>query len=163
MLLLLAWLAFVARRAVRCGDVGAGWGRSRGFGLLNLWAPYAASLAGRAVGAGAEVGALGRLAGSCAPRDGSLDRERMTEGMTSLPGERSNLSARALTLFVLDAGGGERDESTEDAGPDTDRGLARGGERRWEPAVFWRWRVRLMSGGGMGIGSAACSWSGAGV
>jgi hypothetical protein len=39
MLLLLAWLAFVALRAVRGGDVGAGCGRSRGFRLLNLCGP----------------------------------------------------------------------------------------------------------------------------
>ena len=106
---------------------------------------------------------MGRLTGSCAPaRVGSLDRERMTEGMTSPPGDRSNLSARALTLF--DALGGERDEATEDAGPDTDLGPVRGGERTlFELAVFCRWRVTFISSGGAGMGPAATSCSGAGV
>lgn len=56
MLLLLAWLAFVARRWVRGGDVGAGCGRSRGLRFLNWYAPYAASLVGRAAEAGEDVG-----------------------------------------------------------------------------------------------------------
>jgi hypothetical protein len=93
---------------------------------------------------------------------GSLDRERMTEGITSPPGERSNLSASALTLF--DTCGGERDEATEDAGPDTERGPPRVGKRSLlELAVFCRWRVTLMSVGGTGIGGGAMSCSGAGV
>lgn len=64
MLALLAWLAFVARRAVRGGDMGAGCGRSRGLRLLNLYEPYVASLFDRAAAAGEEVGAAGRLTGS---------------------------------------------------------------------------------------------------
>lgn len=134
MLPLLAWLAFVARRAVRGGDVGVGWGRSRGLRLLNLYDPYVASLVGRAAEAGDDVGPEGRLTGSCAPaRVGSLDRERMTEGITSPPGDFSNLSASALTLF--DA---EREEATEDAGPETERGVALGGDRTLEGAVACR-------------------------
>lgn len=90
----------------------------------------------------------------------------MTEGITSPPGERSNRSASALTLF--ETWGGEREEATEDAGPETERGPARGGERMLlELAVFCRWRVTVMSGGGTGTarGGAGGSWccSGAGV
>ena len=104
------------------------------------------------------------MTGSWAPaRVGSRDRERMTEGITSPPGERSNRSARAFTL--LEACGGEREEAMEDAGPETERGPPRIGERTLlEPAVFWRWRVTFMSvGGGTGAGGAAKSCSGAGV
>ena len=107
--------------------MGVGCGRSRGLRLLNLYDPYAASLVGRAAEAGEDVGAAGRLTGSCDPtRVGSFDRERMTEGITSPPGDRSNLSASTLTLF--DTCGGER-EATEDAGPDTERGPVLGGDR----------------------------------
>ena len=88
----------------------------------------------------------------------------MTEGIASPPGERSNLSASALTLFAT--WGGEREEATEDAGPETDLGPVRGGERTLlELAVFCRWRVTFMSSGGAGMGGAArsCSSAGAGV
>jgi hypothetical protein len=85
----------------------------------------------------------------------------MTEGMTSPPGDRSNLSASALTLFG--SWGGEREEATEDAGPETERGPPLAGERTvLEAAVFCRWRVTFMSGGGTGMGGAA-SCSSAGV
>jgi hypothetical protein len=46
------------------GADGAGWGRSRGFRLLNLYAPYVASLFGRAAEAVEETDAFERLAGS---------------------------------------------------------------------------------------------------
>lgn len=86
----------------------------------------------------------------------------MTDGITSLPGERSKRSARALTL--LEGCGGERDEATEEAGPETERGAARGGERRLdELAVFCRGRVAGVSAGGAGMGGAAGGRSGAGV
>lgn len=109
------------------------------------------------------MGPAVRLTGSCAPaRVGSLDLERMTEGTASPPGERSNRSASALTL--LETCGGEREEATEDAGPETDLGPPLMAERMLlEPAVFWRWRVTFMSVGGTGTGGAARSCSGAGV
>jgi hypothetical protein len=113
------------------GEAGAGCGRSRGFRLLNLYVPYVASLFGRAAEAVEETDALDRLAASYVPvrLDGPLDRERtagaVPEGL--LPGDRSNRSARALTLFVT--WGEERVGVADEAGPDTDLdvGLAGGG------------------------------------
>lgn len=100
------------------------------------------------------------MTGSCeAAREGSLERDRMTDGMTSPPGERSKRSARALTL--LETCGGERDEATDEAGPETERGVVLVGERSLlEPAVFWRWRVTCMSGEGAGTGAGAASCAG---
>lgn len=140
------------------GEVGAGCGLSRGFRLLNLYAPYAASLEGRAAEAADEVvDALGLLNAFCAPgRLGSLDLERRggidTPGL--LPGERSNRSARALTLL---AAGGERVAAADDdeAGPETDRVVGFEGERT-RLAVGGRGReVAAMSAGGRG--AISCS------
>jgi hypothetical protein len=97
---MLLLLPFVLR-AFR-GDAGAGWGRSRGFRLLNLCGPYEASLLGRAADAVDEMDAFVRLAESCAPALlGVLDLERTAvEDVVELaPGDCSNRSARALTLL----------------------------------------------------------------
>lgn len=63
-----------------------------------------------------------------------------------LPGDCSNLSASAFTLF--DTCGEERVGVTDEAGPDTDLGVDLGGGRTAPFAVGWRWRVVAMSIGG---------------
>lgn len=74
---------------------------------------------------------------------------------------------------MFDACGGEREEATEEAGPDTERGVVLGGERTLELVLDWRWRVTFMSmdgtgtgagaGAGTGMEAAAMSCSGASV
>lgn len=153
---MLLLLPFV-RRAVR-GAAGAGCGRSRGFRLLNLYDPYEASLFGRAADAVDETEGFERLAGSFTPgRVGSRDLERTAgrAGAGPPPGERSNLSARALTL--LGTWGDERVDEADGAGPEADLGVALGGERA-PFVVVWRWRVvAAMSGAWFG-GGPTC-WS----
>jgi hypothetical protein len=139
--------------AVR-GDAGAGCGLSLGFRLLNLYAPYTASLFGRAADAVEETEAFERFAGSWAPaRVGPLDRDRTAgaAGTTLPPGERSKRSANALTLFVTC--GEERVGVTEAAGPETERGVVFEGGLTAPFAVGWRCRVAAMSAG---AGASSC-------
>jgi hypothetical protein len=144
---MLLLLPFV-RREFR-GEAGAGCGLSRDFRLLNLCGPYEASLLGRAADAVEDMDVLARLAGSWAPtRAGSLDWERdggEVAGEVPL-GDRSNLSASALTL--LETCAGERVAvavaEADDAGPEADLGVAFGVV--WAPlAMGCRWRVGGMS------------------
>jgi hypothetical protein len=117
------------------GEAGAGCGRSRGFRLLNLYVPYVASLFGRAADAVEDTEALERLAASCVPALlGPLDRERTAGAVAEeglLPGDRSNRSARAFTLFVT--WGVERVGVADEAGPDTDLGVGLVGGGRTAP------------------------------
>src|SRR4051812_10805967 len=119
-------LPFV-RRVLR-GAAGAGWGRSRGFRLLNLYAPYEASLLGRAAEAGE---ARGRLPGSWAPaRTGSREAGRAAGAAAAglVAGGRSKRSARAFTLVAAD--GDERGAvAAAAAGPEAERGVDLGGGR----------------------------------
>ena len=122
--------------------------------LLNLCGPYEASLLGRAAEAVDETEAFARRWTSCAaPLLGSRDLERTAaEDVGEVPpGERSNRSARARTLF--DVGGGERVAPEDDAGPEADLGVAFGVDR--EPFVTgWRGRVA-------GISRPCCGEAGA--
>lgn len=68
------------------------------------------------------------------------------------PGDRSNLSARAFTLF--ETWGEERDGVVvEEAGPEADLGVDLVGGRAAPLAVGWRWRVAAIS-----IGRGTMSW-----
>ena len=116
---------------------------------------------GRAAEAVEEIDKLGRRMGSCAPaRVGSLDLERMAgelEGELE-PGERSNRSARALTL--LETWGGER-VVVGDVNPEAEAEAGRGvalGVVRVPFAVGVRVRVVGISRPGCGEGGrASCS------
>ena len=149
-------LPAVRRVVVFRGDAGAGCGRSLGFRLLNLYVPYAASLLGRAAEAVDDIEAPDRLAGSYAPvRVGSFDLERTAGAavVTPPPGDRSNLSASAFTLF--ETCGEERVVVADEAGPDADLGVDLGGGRTAPFAVGWRTREAAMSTGG---GGAISCW-----
>lgn len=104
---------------------------------------------GRAADAVEDTDAFERFAGSYAPTRllGPFDLERTAgAGLVGLlPGDRSNRSASALTLLVTC--GEERAGAADDAGPDTDLGVALEGGRTAPLAVGWRWRVAAMSRG----------------
>lgn len=70
-----------------------------------------------------------------------------------LPGDRSNRSARAFTLLAPDAGVGAA--AADEAGPEAERGVVLGGERR-RFVVGWRRRegAAMSTGGG---GAISCS------
>ena len=110
---------------------------------------------GRAADAVEDTDALDCLAGLKPPtRLGPLDLERtagaaVLGAVPPLPGDRSNRSARAFTLF--ETWGEARLGAVDEAGPDTDRGVDLGGGRAAPFATGWRWRVAAISAGGGAI------------
>ena len=152
-------LPFV-RRVLR-GVAGAGWGLSRGFRLLNLYVPYAASRLGRAADAEAGCKPCGRLPDSLgAARAGSREAER-TAG-EGAPGERSKRSARAFTLVAVWVEGRVAVAVEDEAGPEADLGVGLGvdlGGGRAPFVVAWRWRVGMaMSTSMRWCGRRTTSW-----
>jgi hypothetical protein len=86
---------------------------------------------------------------------GSLDLERTTGAgaVTPPPGDRSNRSASAFTLF--ETCGEERVVVTDEAGPEADLGVDLDGGRTAPFAVGWRTREAAMSAGS---GGAISCW-----